>query len=154
MAWMNRMTAQALLAAEEGNEEWFHTVLESVEPHVERAEQTPIIVLAEIHMARMAHGCEAGLGVLRRRLPQIEAIFHTTPYMRATLVATRADLATYLGGYAGARHMLERLPKEHPSYGSQPRVWNYTAVITTRLARSPSGYLERTSPCGAVQKSD
>ena len=114
LAWMNRMTAQALLAAEEGNEEWFHTVLESVEPHLERAEQTPIIVLAEIHMARMAHGCEAGLGVLRRRLPQIEAIFHTTPYMRATLVATRADLATYLGGYAGARHMLERLPKEHP----------------------------------------
>ena len=90
LAWMNRMTAQALLAAEEGNEEWFHTVLESVEPHVERAEQTPIIVLAEIHMARMAHGCEAGLGVLRRRLPQIEAIFHTTSYMRATLVATRA----------------------------------------------------------------
>ena len=101
LAWMNRMTAQALLAAEEGNEEWFHTVLESVEPHLERAEQTPIIVLAEIHMARMAHGCEADLGVCvvvclksrRYSTPPRTCAPHLLPpepILRPTWVDTRA----------------------------------------------------------------
>ena len=114
LALMNRMTAQALLAAEDGNAEWFHSILEAIEPHLERAEQAPIVALAEAHVARVTHGADAALEVLRRRLPQLEAVFHTTPYMRATLVSTRVDLATYIGGYTGAKKILEKLPAEHP----------------------------------------
>lgn len=117
MSWTHRELARMLVAIERVDAAAFDDSLAVVLPRLDRIEQWPLFLIAEVSMERLVRGERRAFEMMERRKRQIGGLFTAAPFMRASLDAGIATMHMLVGDYAQAERRLAELPEAHPKAG-------------------------------------
>ncbi len=110
-ARVNRQTANALVAVDDRNPLQLQSILEPLEATLPSLEQAAVLIYAETQMLRMTEGPLAALKSLETRVQQVKQARRIPPYLMTELLVLKANLLLYMGGYAAAKAILDRVPQ-------------------------------------------